>query len=91
MMIKRATIAKMFEAFPSTKYVDDVSFLRPEENVNAYALFDCGVEDGHYYSEDWMFCSRWSKMSGEIWTDVSINLSHIGIEKYNGCYLATLI
>jgi hypothetical protein len=91
MMIKRSTITKMFQAFPSTKYVDDISFLRPEENVNAYALFDCGVEDGHYYSEDWMFCSRWSKMGGEIWTDVSINLSHIGVEKYNGCYLATLI
>ena len=91
MMIKRSTISKMFAAFPSTKYVDDVSFLRPEENVNAYALFDCGVEEGHYYSEDWMFCSRWSKMGGEIWTDVSINLSHIGIEKFNGCYLASLI
>ena len=91
MMIKRNTIEKMFEAFPSTKYVDDVSFLRPEENQYAYALFDCGVEDGHYYSEDWMFCSRWSKMGGEIWTDVSINLTHIGIEKYNGCYLASII
>jgi hypothetical protein len=91
MMIKRNTIEKMFEAFPSTKYVDDVSFLRPEENKYAYALFDCGVEDGHYYSEDWMFCSRWSKMGGEIWTDVSINLTHIGIEKYNGCYLASII
>jgi hypothetical protein len=91
MMIQRKTIEKMFEAFPSTKYVDDVSFLRPEENQYAYALFDCGVEDGHYYSEDWMFCSRWSKMGGEIWTDVSINLTHIGIEKYNGCYLASII
>jgi hypothetical protein len=91
MMIKREVFDKMFVAFPSTKYTDDVSFLRPEENKYAYALFDCGVEDDHYYSEDWMFCSRWSKMGGEIWVDISINLTHIGIERYHGNYLSQLI
>ena len=91
MMIKRDTLEKMFAAFPSTKYTDDVSFLRPEENRFAYALFDCGVEDDHYYSEDWMFCSRWSKMGGEIWVDISINLTHIGIERYTGSYLSQLV
>ena len=91
MMIKRNTLEKMFAAFPSTKYTDDVSFLRPEENRFAYALFDCGVEDDHYYSEDWMFCSRWTKMGGEIWVDISINLVHIGIERYNGSYLTQLV
>jgi hypothetical protein len=91
MMIKREVFDKMFIAFPSTKYTDDVSFLKPEENKYAYALFDCGVEDDHYYSEDWMFCSRWSKMGGDIWVDISINLTHIGIERYNGNYLSQLI
>jgi hypothetical protein len=91
MMIKRDTLEKMFAAFPSTKYTDDVSFLRPEENRFAYALFDCGVEDDHYYSEDWMFCSRWSKMGGEIWVDISISLTHIGIERYTGSYLSQLV
>jgi hypothetical protein len=91
MMIQRSTLEKMFQAFPSTKYTDDISFLRPEENKFAYALFDCGVEDNHYYSEDWMFCSRWSKMSGEIWVDISINLTHIGIERYVGSYMSQLV
>ena len=91
MMIKRDVISKMSMGFPSTKYVDDVSFLRPEENEFAYALFDCGVEDGHYYSEDWLFCHRWTKMGGSIWADVSINLTHTGIEDYRGCYLSTII
>jgi hypothetical protein len=91
MMIKREVFEKMFLAFPSTKYTDDVSFLKPEENQYAYALFDCGVEDDHYYSEDWMFCSRWSKMGGDIWVDISIRLTHIGIERYNGNYLSQLI
>lgn len=91
MMIKRSVIEKMSKAFPSTKYVDDVNFLRPEENKFAYALFDCGVEEGHYFSEDWLFCHRWTKMGGSIWMDVSISLTHTGIEDYKGCYVTSII
>jgi hypothetical protein len=91
MMIQRNVIEKMSTAFPSTKYVDDVQFLKPHENEFAYALFDCGVEEGHYFSEDWLFCHRWTKMGGSIWADISINLTHTGIEDYRGCYLATII
>jgi hypothetical protein len=91
MMIKRNVIEKMSMAFPSTKYVDDVNFLKPNENEFAYALFDCGVEEGHYFSEDWLFCHRWSKMGGTIWIDVSISLTHTGIEDYRGCYIASMM
>ncbi len=91
MMIKRGVIEKMFQAFPNTKYTDDVSFLEPNENEFAYALFDCAVEDGHYLSEDWLFCNRWTNLGGKIFIDVSINLTHTGIEDYNGSYLTKLI
>jgi len=91
MMIKRNVIEKMSKAFPSTKYVDDVNFLKSEENEFAYALFDCGVEEGHYFSEDWLFCHRWTKMGGSIWMDVSISLTHTGIEDYKGCYITSII
>jgi hypothetical protein len=91
MMIQRGMLEKMFQAFPSTKYVDDVGFLVGSENDFAYALFDCGVEDNHYYSEDWLFCHRWSKMGGEIYVDVTINLTHTGIEDYQGSYLASIM
>lgn len=91
MMIKREVIEKMSKAFPSTKYVDDVGFLHGKENDYAYALFDCGVEEGHYCSEDWMFCNRWSKMGGQVWIDVSVNLNHTGIEEFRGSFIATLV
>lgn len=90
MMIRREVIEKMSQSFPSTKYVDDVGYLNPEENQYAYALFDCGVEDGHYFSEDWMFCHRWRNMGGSIFMDISIKLSHTGIEEYNGFILSTI-
>lgn len=91
MMIKRKVLTTMMAAFPSAKYTDDVSFLKPEENAMAYALFDCGVEDGHYFSEDWLFCERWRKLGGDIFIDVTINLTHTGIEDYRGCYLSSIL
>lgn len=91
MMIKRKVIEKMQLAFPSTKYVDDVGFLSSTESEQAFALFDCGVEDGHYFSEDWLFCHRWTKMGGEIHVDVTINLNHTGPVDFRGCYLASII
>jgi hypothetical protein len=91
MMFKRDVIEKMSRAFPSTKYVDDVQFLSGTENDFAFALFDCGVVDDHYMSEDWMFCERWRQMGGKIFIDVSIPLSHSGTETFRGCYLSSLI
>jgi hypothetical protein len=91
MMIKRTVIEKMQQAFPSTKYTDDVGFLHDKENDHAYALFDCGVEDGHYMSEDWLFCQRWTKMGGNISLDVSINLNHTGVEEFSGSYIASIL
>lgn len=96
MMIRRPVIEQLIKSFPSTKYVDDVNFLKPEENEFAYALFDCGVEDGHYLSEDWLFCNRWTKLSKEsdkkdIWMDVSIQLIHSGLEDFCGSYVSTIL
>lgn len=91
MMIQRSTIEAMFKAHPETKYVDDVHFLTTAENEFAYALFDCRVQDGHYLSEDWLFCERWLKLEGEVWADVSINLTHTGLEDFAGSYIASML
>ena len=91
MMIKRGVIEKLSEDYQHTKSTDDVNYLEEHENKYAYALFDCGVEDGHYLSEDWLFCNRWKKIGGKVYIDVSINLSHTGIEQYNGSFLSTII
>ena len=90
MMIQRQTLEKLMQAFPSTKYEDDVQYLRPEENIYAYALFDCGVEEGHYMSEDWLFCNRWRKMGGDVFVDIQIALTHSGTEDFRGCFIASL-
>ena len=91
MMFKREVIENMAKAYPHTKYTDDVGFLHGSENDYAYALFDCGVQDNHYFSEDWMFCHRWTEMGGNIYVNVGINLTHTGNEDFNGCYLASIV
>jgi len=91
MMFKREVIEKMGKAYPRTKYTDDVGFLSGTENDYAYALFDCGVQDDHYFSEDWMFCHRWTQMGGNIYVNVGINLVHTGNEDFNGSYIASIL
>ena len=91
MLIQRVAIETMFEAYKETKYTDDVGYLETHENPFAYALFDCGVEDGHYFSEDWLFCERWLRIGGEVWADVSVNLTHTGTEDYRGSYIASMV
>jgi hypothetical protein len=91
MMLHRSVILRMIKQYPETKYKDDVGFLNENENDNAYALFNCGVENFHYYSEDWMFCHKWSKMGNDIYVNVSVNLIHTGVADYKGCLMASLI
>ena len=92
MMISRNVIEQMFVEYAHLKYVDDVhALVNDTEQSNAYALFDCEVIDNHYYSEDWLFCHRWSQMQGTIWIDISIKLAHTGTEHFNGNYMASLI
>jgi len=91
MMIKRETIAKLFANHSVTKYTDDVGFLKGGENDFAYALFDCAVVGGHYYSEDWLFCHRWMELGEKVYMDVGIRLIHSGQEDYDGFLLSTLV
>lgn len=84
MMIKRCVIDELMEKYKETKYNDDTELLFDEEQKYAYALFDCGVENEQYMSEDWTFCNRYKKIGGKIYTDITIDLIHIGSTYYKG-------
>lgn len=90
MLIKREVIDAMILLYPETKYNDDIGFLNNDENVYAYALFDTGIMEGHYLSEDWLFCERWRKNNGHVYMDVSILLTHTGLEDYTGCFILSV-
>ncbi len=92
MMIKRSVFEKLFAAHPELKYVDDTGLLNEEERKYSYALFNSYVDkDGRFLSEDYGFCRYWQNNGGDIWTDPSINLDHLGRMKYTGSLMDFLV
>jgi len=91
MMIKREVFEIMFQKFPETKYIDDTGFISKQNSIYTYALFDCGVINNSYYSEDWLFCHRWTSIGGKIYTEISIDLIHTGTENYQGSFIKNLL
>ena len=85
MMIHRNVLLNMIQKFPEMKYCDDIKSCRNKQEENfLYSFFDCVIDNGHYLSEDYYFCSLWKKLNGDIYADFSINLCHIGSEIYSG-------
>ena len=93
MCISRSAFEKLFAAHPELKYVDDTGTLQGEEKDYAYAMFNSYVDPDtkRFLSEDYGFCRYWQDLGGEIWTDPSIELGHLGRLKYTGRLIDFLI
>jgi hypothetical protein len=84
LLFKRHVYEKLCEAHPECKYVDDVG-LGKQYEPTMYSIFDVQIDEkGHYLSEDWLFCRRWSAMGGEIWAHGKVLLNHIGHYEFVG-------
>jgi len=84
LMFKRHVYETLCKAHPETKYVDDVG-LGKQFEPTMYSIFDVAIDEkGHYLSEDWLFCRRWSALGGEIWAHGKVLLNHIGHYEFVG-------
>jgi hypothetical protein len=84
LLFKRHVYEKLCAAHPETKYVDDVG-LGKQFEPTMYSIFDVAIDEkGHYLSEDWLFCRRWSALGGEIWAHGKVLLNHIGHYEFVG-------
>ena len=84
LMFKRGVYEQLIAAHPETKYVDDVGLGKQYEPM-MYSIFDCKIDEkGHYLSEDWLFCRRWSALGGDIWAHSKVLLNHVGHYEYAG-------
>jgi hypothetical protein len=93
MLIKREVLEKMAREFSHLKYINDVGGYDQHGNKDYfYALFDCVIDpvSKRYLSEDYAFCKRWLGMNGEIWVDLSCNLSHDGTYSFKGAFLKSI-
>lgn len=84
LIFKRDVYQKLCDAFPQSKYVDDVGLGKQYEPY-MYAIFDTEIDQkGHYLSEDWLFCRRWQELGGTIWAHSKVLLNHCGHYEYKG-------
>ena len=84
LLFKRHVYEKLCAAHPECKYVDDVG-LGKQYEPTMYSIFDVAIDEkGHYLSEDWLFCRRWSALGGEIWAHGKVLLNHIGHYEFVG-------
>ena len=85
MMIQKNVIQQMFDAYPDTKYNNDLNIDNKFEPF-MYALFDCIIDpvSKRYLSEDYTFCRRWQAIGGEIWLDPRVALNHVGHYTFRG-------
>jgi hypothetical protein len=72
--------------------IDDKRETQDVMGNEEYAFFDCGIQGKgvledkentqRYLSEDYYFCALWNQCGGEIWSDLTSTLKHIGIKNY---------
>jgi len=83
LMIKREAILKLIAEHPELKYRNDIDGYG-FDNDNFYNLFNAGIRNGIYESEDWGFCSLWKESGGQVLIHPDINLKHVGWHEYSG-------
>jgi hypothetical protein len=79
LMIRRSALVRVAEAHPELVAVLD-------DGSTATMVFETMVEPetGEHLSEDYAFCRRWRDLGGEVWTDVTARLTHVGHAAYAG-------
>lgn len=88
MLIQRDVLEKMCLHYPELKVKNPAKDLMREVQEKMYSLFELTVQDGQYFSEDYLFCKRWNHLGGKVFVDLSMNLGHSGAEEYEGNILA---
>ena len=97
MCIKKEVFETILKKYPQITYKSDVNVninnkKESHKGNTEYAFFDCGIQGQgiledkdntkRYLSEDFYFCALWQQCGGEIWTDITSELKHIGIKTY---------
>lgn len=89
MLISRAAIMQMIDAYPELKVQNPSREIPDEARKHMYCLFELGIDkEGEYFSEDYSFCRRYTHLGGKVYADLSINLGHLGQEDFEGNFLS---
>ena len=87
------TAVMMLSRFAASKLIDDAIDRNAVYKANPYArglgdtesvydVFQVGVKDGVYLSEDYWVCTLLRELGFDIWVDLSISTRHHGMRSY---------
>jgi len=82
LMIAKTAIQKLIQKNPQLKYRNDIDGYGIGDTF--YNLFNVGIKNGIYESEDWGFSSLWREASGTVYIHPDINVKHVGWHEYEG-------
>jgi hypothetical protein len=86
-MLKRSALFRLCAAHPELKCK---AALRQDDlgrgDIDQFSLFECMIDPrtGEYLSEDYAFCRHWTDLGGEIWLDLTSELTHFGAYAFCG-------
>ena len=83
LMIAKTAIEKIINTKPELKYKNDIDGYM-ESGDNFYDIFNVGIRNGIYESEDWGFSSMWQEVGGTVFIHPEVNLKHVGWHEYEG-------
>ena len=82
LMIAKTAIQKLIQKNPQLKYRNDIDGYGIGDTF--YNLFNVGIKNGIYESEDWGFSSLWREAGGIVYIHPDINVKHVGWHEYEG-------
>ena len=93
MLIRRDAVDAVLGRYP--ELIDEVSWKNHAAKgmLDSYGVtrlirgFDPLYVDGEKFSEDLSFCRRYRDTGGEIWANISHQITHVGMYDYGGRYL----
>ncbi len=72
---------KVFEAMRE-KGGESIAYTDDTFKDERHSYFDCGVTNGRYRSEDWMFCRRARQTGFAVYIDTQLVFGHVGWIRY---------
>ncbi len=86
-LVSRAAILKLMAAHPELLHW---SRSASDYNEPLFALYDTGVVDGCYESEDFLFCRYWQRLGGKVYVFVPATFRHYGTHGFEASLMDQL-
>lgn len=87
MLVSRTALLRLMQAHPELVHT---SMSASDRDEPLWALYDTGVADGVYQSEDFMFCRHWQQLGGKVYVHVPSTFRHYGTHGFEASLMEQL-